>query len=231
MKIIPVIDLKDGIVVAAQQGKRNSYQAIESTLSDSYTIEKIIDGFLSVHAFNILYIADLNAITNTGDNQKIIDSVIKQYCNIEFWIDNGKKVDQILKTANLKYKAILGSENQTSINQNQVNSLAGNYILSLDFFPDIGYTGPKNLLTDPTLWPENIIIMSLDHVGAHSGPDIKRLNNFSKKNTDKNFIAAGGVRNENDLLTLKEIGINHALVASALHSGEINAKTIKSLFL
>jgi phosphoribosylformimino-5-aminoimidazole carboxamide ribotide isomerase len=71
--------------------------------------------------------------------------------------------------------------------------------------------------------------MNLGGVGANSGPDIGQLEYFCQLYPEKNFIAAGGVRNERDLLKLKEIGVNHALVASALHSGVINHQTIKKL--
>ncbi|MCK5830552.1 MAG: nickel transporter [Methylococcales bacterium] len=229
MEIIPVIDIKDGLVVSAQQGQRDSYQPIKSTLCSLSTIESVLNGFLSVHAFATIYIADLNAITNTGNNYNLINQVITKNKEIDFWVDNGKKIHELAIPNHTNQKSIIGSEyqNMTAF-QDKVQPIKNN-ILSLDFFPSQGYTGPNELLENSTLWPENVIIMSLEYVGKNAGPDIERLKFFYQKHPDKIFIAAGGVRNEKDLFSLKKIGINYALVASALHSGTITAKVIKNL--
>ncbi|MGZ8931329.1 MAG: HisA/HisF-related TIM barrel protein [Methylosarcina sp.] len=42
-------------------------------------------------------------------------------------------------------------------------------------------------------------------------------------------MAAGGVRNKQDLIDLKMLGIKRALVASALHSGAIHREEIAEL--
>lgn len=229
MKIIPVIDLKNGTVVSAIQGIRDSYQPIKSTLSTTSDIEDIIDGFLSIYPFKTIYIADLNAITNTGNNIQIINRVIKQYNAIEFWVDNGKQINDVSIMLDFKYRPIFGSENQGSANFKIINSLPKRSILSLDFFPNIGYSGPLDLLNTPDLWPGNIIIMNLECVGANSGPDFDSLSQYCQQHIDKNFIAAGGIRGERDLLKLKKIGVKHALIASALHLGKIDSETIKKL--
>ncbi len=229
MKIIPVIDLKNGLVVSAHLGDRNNYQPINSPLSTSSNIENIIDGFLTIYPFEIIYIADLDAITKTGDNQQLINKISFQYSSIEFWVDSGSTINDLLTTSEIKYRPILGSESQPTINLQRTRPISNKFILSLDFFPIIGYSGPAELLDNPVLWPKNIIIMSLEHVGTTLGPDIDRLSSFCQTHPDKNFIAAGGVRNEEDLLHLKQIGITHALIASALHSGVVNHQAIKKL--
>lgn len=228
MQIIPVIDLKDGLVVAAQQGFRNNYQPIKSQLCASSLLDDVVHGFLSVYAFKKIYIADLDAITQSGNNQHLIDKVITEFRDIEFWIDNGLKIQDIPYKSAQKYRRVIGSENQDITNFDHTHSIK-NHILSLDFFPNRGYTGSLELLENSILWPKDIIIMSLDYVGNNSGPDFERLANFSQQYPVKNFIAAGGVRNEMDLTKLNSMGIKHALISSALHAGEINHKTIKKL--
>ncbi|MCF6203483.1 MAG: HisA/HisF-related TIM barrel protein [Methylococcaceae bacterium] len=229
MKIIPVIDIKNGLVVSAQQGKRETYQPIKSTLCFSNSLQDILKGFLSIYPFGIVYIADLNAITNTGSNDKLINQVISKHPGIEFWIDNGKRIEKLSKSQYKNQKSVVGSEYQKETISYDTSYLLQNNILSLDFFPNQGYIGPKELLNNAKLWPQNIIIMSLAFVGKNSGPDLNRLESFCQKHPEKNIIAAGGVRNEKDLLALKKIGIYYALVASALHSGAITANTIKKI--
>ncbi len=229
MKIIPVIDLKNELVVSAQQGQRDSYQPIKSTLCYSSSIQEVLNGFMSIHPFKIIYIADLNAITNTGTNKKLINNIISKNPEIEFWVDDGKKIEKLSISQYKNQKSVIGSEYQNEIDFYANKQSIQSNILSLDFFPAQGYKGPNGLIDSSKLWPQNIIIMSLEFVGKNSGPDLKRLESFRQKHPEKNFIAAGGVRNEKDLLTLKKIGINHVLVASALHSGAITAKTIKNI--
>jgi phosphoribosylformimino-5-aminoimidazole carboxamide ribotide isomerase len=229
MQIVPVIDLLDGLVVAAKQGERASYQPIKSEICSTSSIEDVLNGFLTIYPFKTIYIADLNSITNSGNNHSLIDNILSQYKNIEFWIDNGKEVQDLTENVATNYIPVTGSEYQNTKGINNLHGVLKNTILSLDFFPDQGYTGPKELLNNSTLWPQDIIIMSLEKVGKNAGPDIKRLEIFQQKHPDKNFIAAGGVRNEKDLLNLHKIGINHVLIASALHSGVINSKAIKKL--
>lgn len=229
MEIIPVIDIKDGLVVSARQGQRDTYQPIKSTLCSLSSIESVLNGFLSIHAFRTIYIADLNAITNTGNNHNLINKVLIENKEIEFWVDNGKKTQEPFKPEHTNHKLIIGSEYQDTTAFHDGALPIKNNILSLDFFPTQGYTGPNELLENSRLWPQDVIIMSLEFVGKNAGPDLDRLKYFNQKHPDKNFIAAGGVRNEKDLFSLKKIGINHALVASALHSGTITAKVIKNL--
>lgn len=225
MQIIPVIDIKDGNVVAAQQGQRNSYKAIKSTLCSSSTIISIIDGLLSIHPFKIIYIADLNAITLTGDNNHLINLVIAKNPDIKFWVDNGKKIQDCSVSNLTNYKYVFGSENQDQ----HITHCRKDSILSLDFFPEKGYVGPKQLLNNSALWPKNIIVMTLDKVGKNTGPDVEKLTAFQKKYPEKSFIAAGGIRNISDLLHLKKMGIHYALIASALHSGSITSLHLQSL--
>lgn len=229
MHLIPVIDLKDGLVVSAQRGDRANYQPINSILCESSSITNVIDGFFSLHPFTTFYIADLNAITGTGDNQQLINDVIFKYPEIEFWLDNGFDLEKTSSMTTDTYRPVIGSEYQSSNTSDTYQRHLKNKILSLDFFPDRGYTGPKVLLEEVNLWPQDIIIMTLDRVGNNLGPDTQKLESYCKNHPEKNFIAAGGVANMTDLLKLQKVGINQVLIASALHSGAIDSTAIKNL--
>jgi phosphoribosylformimino-5-aminoimidazole carboxamide ribotide isomerase len=102
------------------------------------------------------------------------------------------------------------------------------FILSLDYLMSEAL-GAKCLFSNPDLWPETLIIMTLNRVGSNQGPDLDKLNWFYKHYPHKNFIAAGGIRNIADLHALKQVGIKQALIASALHSGAIRHKEIINL--
>src|SRR5437868_40616 len=67
MEIIPVIDLKGGVVVRARMGQRDQYRPIETPLSPTSDPVDVVRGLLSVSALRTLYVADLDAIERKGD--------------------------------------------------------------------------------------------------------------------------------------------------------------------
>ena len=84
MKIIPVIDLKDGVAVHARQGQREHYQSISTNLCQSSDIYQVIEAFLGVYDFDTIYIADLNAIIHQGDHKNLISNVLAYFPHILF---------------------------------------------------------------------------------------------------------------------------------------------------
>ncbi|MDP1772490.1 MAG: HisA/HisF-related TIM barrel protein [Methylobacter sp.] len=225
MKIIPVIDLKDGVVVHARQGNREHYQPINTELCKSPDIFQVIEAFLGVYEFDTFYIADLNAITDQGDHSRLIADVLNRFPHVTFWIDRGyQKYDQSIAHPG-NTLPVLGSESYRNETISEIKAYKNNFILSLDYSSSDALGAPS-LFSDPTFWPENIIIMTLNRVGSSHGPDLEKLTGFCRRYPDKNFIAAGGIRNKQDLIALREVGIHLALVASALHSGTIKAEDI-----
>jgi len=223
MKIIPVIDLKDGVVVHARQGNRVHYHPINTDLCKSPDIFQVIKAFLGIYEFDTLYIADLNAITHQGEHNRLITEVLIRFPQITFWIDQGyQKHDQCLQHP-ANYLPVLGSESYRNETISELKAYKNNFILSLDYSSSDALGAPS-LFLDPTFWPENIIIMTLERVGSSHGPDLEKLTKFCRQYPDKIFIAAGGIRNKQDLMALSKIGIHQALVASALHSGAIKTE-------
>jgi phosphoribosylformimino-5-aminoimidazole carboxamide ribotide isomerase len=225
MKIIPVIDLKDGVVVHARQGLREQYQPINTQLCQSPDIYQIIEAFLEVYDFDTLYIADLNAITHQGDHDRLITDVLNSFPHLRFWIDRGY---QRFKKYPGNYIPVLGSECYSDETVLELKAFNKHFILSLDYSISEAL-GAKSLFSDPDLWPETIIIMTLNRVGSYQGPDLDKLNRFCRHYPHKHFIAAGGIRNAADLQALKQVGVHQALIASALHSGAITRKDIENL--
>jgi phosphoribosylformimino-5-aminoimidazole carboxamide ribotide isomerase len=225
MKIIPVIDLKDGVVVHAQQGLREQYRPISTNLCQSSDIYQVIEAFLRVYDFDTIYIADLNAITHQGNHDYLITNVLTSFPHILFWIDRGY---QRFKKYPVNYLPVLGSECYSDETVIELKAYNKHFILSLDYSVSEAL-GAKSLFFDQDLWPETIIIMTLNRVGSYQGPDLDKLKWFYRQSPHKHFIAAGGIRNTADLLALKKIGVQQALIASALHSGAIRPEDIKNL--
>jgi phosphoribosylformimino-5-aminoimidazole carboxamide ribotide isomerase len=225
VKIIPVIDLKDGVVVHARQGERDYYQPMRSSLCWSSNIHDVIQAYLSLYAFDTFYIADLDALTGQDNHDALINEVLTAFPQTVFWVDKGYRVYSEAETYLANYRSVLGSESYCDDVVTELKAFDGRFVLSLDYKGDDGL-GAQCLFDDAEFWPEDIVIMTLARVGGVSGPDFEKLKWFCQRYPNKNFIAAGGVRDINDLIELQNCGIQYALVASALHSGRLSAKNI-----
>jgi phosphoribosylformimino-5-aminoimidazole carboxamide ribotide isomerase len=230
MEIIPVIDLKDGVVVRARMGQRDQYRPIETPLSPSSDPVDVVRGLLSVSAFRTLYVADLDAIERKGDARATVMRVKSAFPQLDLWIDNGLG-EAAAAQAFLDERTdhlVLGSEAQTDTLL--VESLRDDprIILSLDFRGDV-FVGPPSLLATPAAWPRRIIVMTLARVGSAAGPDLERLAAIHKVSQNRRVYAAGGIRHAADLVAIKRAGIAGALVASSLHDGRLTRADIEAV--
>ncbi|MGB8276993.1 MAG: HisA/HisF-related TIM barrel protein [Methylovirgula sp.] len=229
MDIIPVIDLKGGEVVRAQRGMRHLYAPIETPLSPTSRPADVVAGFLALYEFRNIYIADLDAIEGRGNHAAVITQLEAEFPSVSFWVDAGVGDEKEARGFLGRHRSdlVLGSESLRD-----AASLAGlckeaRILLSLDF-RDEAYQGPARLREEEELWPTRLIVMTLARVGANAGPDLDRLREVVAKASDHHAVyAAGGVRGAEDLISLAEAGVHGVLIASALHDGRLDAKTLK----
>ncbi|MDR6634913.1 phosphoribosylformimino-5-aminoimidazole carboxamide ribotide isomerase [Phyllobacterium sp. 1468] len=228
MHIIPVLDIKDGLVVRARLGDRDSYRPIETPLSATADIGDVATGLRKVYPFSAFYVADLDAIerrrtSSLGQLQPLLS-------NADIWLDAGfndrEQLESALATEGIW--PVLGSESQVDPLLLEACNANPRLVLSLDFRGD-AFLGPPSILENANHWPSRIIVMTLGRVGANSGPDFKLLAEIKHRAGHRAVIAAGGVRDAHDLEQLQAIGISAALVATALHSGALTSATIRSL--
>ncbi len=218
----------------AKKGLRQHYQPIQSQLSASYHPLDVVKNLLDFYPFTQLYIADLNAIQKLNSsyttNLKVIEAIQQQYPKLTLWLDAGiSNRAELDMWAKLKAKIVFGSENFTNVgNYLSLSSTIKNPILSLDFFVD-GYHGPAELLTQHEYWPQDVIVMTLDNVGANSGINNELLNRMRENADGFNLYAAGGVRNIDDLKLLKSMHIKGALLATALHQRQISTDDMNAI--
>lgn len=200
----------------------------------------------------------IQKLANTQDstqsnNFSVITSIAQHYPHLTLWVDAGiSNTTELDLWAPLslcspaKVKLILGSENFSSMEQYlsiyhalseqtiteqtiAKKTIAKQTILSLDFMPN-GYQGPQPLLESTANWPQEVIVMSLAHVGSNLGVNQQLLSQLkAKAGGDFNLYAAGGVRDIADLNTLKSLGIHGALIATALHNRQLTPQQLMLL--
>jgi phosphoribosylformimino-5-aminoimidazole carboxamide ribotide isomerase len=230
MEVIPVLDLKDHVVVHARMGQRGQYRPIETPLSPTSRPIDVTGGLLSLYPFTTIYIADLDAIMGAGDNTSTLTELRKAFPDLTFWVDNGvadRSGAQHWLDADLGH-LVLGSETQQDAALVRSLSRDHRIILSLDYRGD-AFVGPQALLSETAAWPNRVIAMTLAQVGSAMGPDWQRLSTIKRYSAEKLVYAAGGVRNVDDLAALAHIGVAGALVASCLHNGKLAGAQIARL--
>jgi phosphoribosylformimino-5-aminoimidazole carboxamide ribotide isomerase len=227
MKTIPVIDLMNGLAVHAKLGRREHYRPLQSPLCRSSEPEAVIEGLLGLHPFKTVYIADLDALMGKGRQTAVVERLRRAFPEISFWVDQGLSEHGRFGffSAEDKAMAVIGSESLSEERLPLLAEVRAPFILSLDF-RDGQLMGPERLLDRTELWPERIILMSLSHVGGTEGPDFARAEHFIRRHPRRRFVAAGGVRHEEDLLRFEAMGMAAVLMSSALHSGGVDSRVL-----
>jgi len=230
LRIIPVLDLKGGVVVRARAGLREEYLPIETPLSSSADPAAVAEGLRRLYPFETFYCADLDAIGGGAANQQALDALAAMSQPPVVWLDAGlnaaEQIDAMLSRPNLR--TVLGTESQRDADLLARFADHPRVILSLDFFAD-GYRGPPEILHETARWPKTVIVMTLARVGVSGGPDIERLQEIKDRAGSRKIIAAGGVRHAADVEALTAIGIDGVLIATALHDGRITPGQLSEL--
>ena len=238
MKVIPVIDILNGIVVHAVRGKRCEYQPLQSILCNSVQPLEVSKTF-KTFGFSELYIADLDAITRGSVNFQVFKRIAKE-TGLKLMVDAGvsdlEAAEKLLDCG--ISKVVIGTETlQSRSFVGKAVRLFGSerIIVSLDLKDDkvlakFGFDDCANAMCLLREFKEmgvsGIIVLDLARVGSGEGVNVV----FLKKVLDAlpmNVYVGGGVRDINDLLELKELGVSGVLVATALHSGKISIEELK----
>lgn len=231
MHVIPVIDIKGGLVVHARGGNRSAYAPLVSPLVEGSAPVTVVEGLMRLYRFERLYVADLDGIMQGSADLGTLHALSEAFPDLEIWLDNGMPssgvvVEHFQELARIR--PVVGTESLSHTDEfvalcKVIGMSTGRQpILSLDFKG--GEMLGADLLSSPELWPDTVIAMTLDAVGADAGPNtalIKHLRATTGERT--RVVAAGGVRGKEDLKALAAAGADAALVATALHTGKLKA--------
>lgn len=223
MEVIPVIDLKAGAVVRAFGGQRETYRPIVTPLAAGSAPEDVVAGFLALHPFRTIYIADLDAIEARGAQDDAIARLRRAFPAVSFWVDpgvGGLASARSWLSRHGEAHLVLGSESLQDLAPIESLPDRSRLVLSLDFRGD-DLLGPKGVFDAVSLWPDRVIVMTLARIGTHSGPDLDRLAAIARHARGHRIFAAGGLSDAHDLERLAKVGVSGVLVASALHDGRL----------
>ncbi len=242
MDIIPVLDLMGGRVVLGRAGERSRYRPVKSVLVDGSEPLAVATALHRVTACPALYLADLDAIQGAGDHlQTIRDLTGRVHAGL--WVDAGithQEAAVRVLTAGAS-RAVVGTETLPSVaafHELRAAVPAERLLLSID----VGATGvlsacPELRGRDPVAAAEilaastmpHLLVLTLDRVGMAAGPDLTLLRALRQAYPHLALVAAGGVRDADDLRLLASAGVDAVLVATALHCGWITARDLAGI--
>jgi phosphoribosylformimino-5-aminoimidazole carboxamide ribotide isomerase len=232
LKVIPVIDILNGVVVHAVKGERSEYQPLQSSLTKSVKPVEIANEFKKI-GFRDLYVADLDAIMGYSTNFLILKQIVDETC-LKLMVDAGltgfEGAQKLLDSG--VSKIIIGTE--TLRDKNFVSEAVDFFgservMVSLDLKDDKilckleidCYKSPLSFFWSlKDMGVSQVIILDLRKVGSSEGVNVNFLKKVIKKN-EVDVYVGGGIRGINDLVELKNLGLSGALVATALHTGKI----------
>jgi len=242
LKVIPVIDILNGIVVHGVRGKRDGYQPLQSILCKSVEPLEVARAFKAL-GFSEVYIADLDAITRGSVNFQVFKRIAKE-TGLKLMVDAG--VTDLETAQKLVYsgvsKIVVGTETLRSKSfVGEAVRLFGSerVIVSLDLkgdkvFVKLGFDGckePMCLLREfKEMGVSGVIVLDLARVGSGEGVNVDFLKEVFEQVAVDVFVG-GGVRNVDDLVELKKLGVSGVLVATALHSGKISIEELNKAIL
>jgi phosphoribosylformimino-5-aminoimidazole carboxamide ribotide isomerase len=230
LQIIPVIDIRGGIVVHARGGNRQNYPVLKSVLTPSAEPAEVISDLLAWLPFPCIYIADLDAIEQRCQQESFYRELCRQFPQTAFWLDSGiKRAHEVAAYDDISnLQLVVGSETLVETEMLMQADSASRLILSLDKKKETNL-GNGELFSQPKWWTRKMILMNLDRVGADQGPDLQWLRTLLSQSQAVDWYLAGGIRNEADLIQAQRTGAKGVLIASALHTGALSKASLKRL--
>ena len=241
MRVVPVIDLKDGTAVHAVRGERERYRPVRSVLAaDDGDPSALARAFRSELGLRELYVADLDAIGGErGHNATLAALAPEARVMVDAGVGEPARARALLDLG--AHRVVVGTETLSgpdALDRMLALLPDGAVILSLDLragrliSPDPALTGAPALDAAARLHRAGLreaIVLDLARVGSGAGPDVALIAEIHAAIPDLELIAGGGVRDVEDLRALEAAGAAGALVATALHSGVIGPRELARL--
>ncbi len=232
VRLIPVLDILNSVVVRGVAGRRELYRPIQSCLTDSVEPLEVARAIRHRYGFDEVYVADLDAIMH----ERAGHSVYRQLRDDGFrlLVDAGvgdvEQAQRVLETGVERVIVGLESCHSPDLLRGIVEAVSAERIVfSLDLKGGVPL-GSSVWSSDAAGIVEvalncgvrRLIVLDLAGVGAEAGvptiPLCQRIR--ATHGPEIEIITGGGVRHADDLRQLEQAGVDGVLVASVLHRAD-----------
>jgi len=239
MKVIPVIDVLNGVAVHGVRGERERYQPLKSVLCRSADPLDIASAFKSL-GFSSLYLADLDAILGRSVNFSVYRQIMTE-TRLDLMVDAGiadfARAEEVLATG--VSRIVVGSETLESLDflGQAVKAFGkGRVVVSIDLKEGKVFSASEAIASMDTvsfaqelgkLGVNQVILLDLTRVGTEQGINWALLRSILE-NAGVEVLVGGGIRSLQELEELRKLGVYGALVATILHNGKLKVDELKA---
>ena len=236
MRLIGVVDLVAGRAVHACAGDREHYELVRNVAGSALQpgdAVALARTYLDRLGVTELYVADLDAILRGAAPHTAVAGVTA--LGAPTWLDSGvssvERAQQALDAG--ASRIVVGLETLPSYEELRGISRAMGFdrvAFSLDLKDGDPVTtdrfvrgaSPEVLAARAAdAGASAVMVIDLARVGTGGGLDFELIARVRKRVPDVVLVAGGGVRGPEDLARLAACGCDAALVATALHSGQL----------
>ncbi|MEY2726620.1 MAG: 1-(5-phosphoribosyl)-5-[(5-phosphoribosylamino)methylideneamino] imidazole-4-carboxamide isomerase [Planctomycetota bacterium] len=232
MLLIPVIDVRGGVVVHAVAGRRSEYRPLQSRLTDSTEPVRVLEDLQTRTGLNTFYVADLDGICDGRPDTGLLERLAETGCRL--LIDAGAKTTDDLAEVRLGDNVLPVAASETFMDLDVLLAGgAGELIFSIDLHAGklrladrqaeaAGWTTEELAEKLAAAGIKDWIVLDTAAVGTGAGmstlPLCRRL---LERFADARIISGGGVKSPECVKEAQAAGIAGLLVATALHEGKI----------
>jgi phosphoribosylformimino-5-aminoimidazole carboxamide ribotide isomerase len=241
LRIIPVLDVMNGVVVRGVAGRRSEYRPLVSRLTASCRPDDVAAALHGHFGFTEFYVADLDAIAGATFAGGILAALHDR--GFHLWLDAGV-VDDLAAVAVAQHgveRVVVGLETVASPEElgRCADGLGERVVFSLDLRGGMPLGTVENWRSADAfglaaraveLGVRRILVLDLARVGMGGGLGTEELcGRVAATFPDVEVSAGGGVRGVEDLRQLRDAGVRNALVASTLHDGRLTPDDFAAL--
>ena len=240
MKLIPVLDILNGLAVRAVGGVRNEYRPLQSLGCQSSRPIDIARSIRTRFGFKQWYVADLDGIVHRQWNCDILEELLED--DFSLTIDPGiRSIEDLylIRTLQEKTDFIIASESLADCSMLEL--LTGminpdSLTFSLDLIEG-KMISPEGAWGNRTIEEtvdyvlrcgmRRIIVLDLAYIGCHKGVGTLEIcRHLKTKFPDLEIATGGGVRTSEQLTLLEQAGVHTAMLGSALHNGQFSPQDL-----
>ncbi|WP_410807231.1 HisA/HisF-related TIM barrel protein [Methanohalobium sp.] len=229
-----MLDIYNHTVVHAKGGNRKHYLPIHlnSAICESSCPLEVVD---CVRPGEV-YVADLNILQGIGKHDTNFDDISSISKKVSTMVDMGiTTFEEVSKAISMANTVVLGTETTPmDVISEAAYKYPGRINVSIDKKDGKILKNDPDIPDNPTeivkilndLYLQDVIVLDMDSVGTSSGVDPEFLSNiaaFSKHD----ILLGGGVKDMQDIETLKNAGVKGTLVATALHNRSIPMEMVR----
>jgi phosphoribosylformimino-5-aminoimidazole carboxamide ribotide isomerase len=229
MEVIPAVDIMNGRVVRLLRGDPRLVSSYEH-LGDPVSLARRWEG----EGAGLIHVVDLDAALGLGRNLDVIESLVRSV-GVPVQVGGGiRSLDMARRMFSIGVeRVIIGSlafSDPAAVRTLVREAGAERIVVALDNLGGAvmirGWKKPAGITVDEaarrfrSMGIKSFLVTSVRRDGTLSGPDLETLSRLCRAGFG--VIAAGGIKSIGDLLALKRIGVQGAIIGKALYEGRFS---------